>query len=202
MIRICLVVVVAFASACGKPDFESRDATHTTESRAAADIVTKMQLDVSKSVLGIDRMRSGFASSITASEDVDAETFARVCKPVGMQLKQTASTNGWEMRQIARKYRNPLHAPDPEANEIIDQFETDDQLDSLWIRTNSSGATGWRYFHRITVEQTCLSCHGARDDRPSFIKSKYPDDKAFDFVEGNLRGVYSVFISDSVMTAE
>ena len=42
----------------------------------------------------------------------------------------------------------------------------------------------------------CLACHGANDARPEFVKQGYPEDKAFDFEVGDLRGLYSVFVPD------
>jgi hypothetical protein len=35
-----------------------------------------------------------------------------------------------------------------------------------------------------------------KNNRPEFIKNKYPQDLAFDFKEGDLRGMYSVFIPE------
>ena len=53
---------------------------------------------------------------------------------------------------------------------------------------------GVRYFRRIAVEASCLACHGAQGERPSFVKTKYPEDLAFDFQPGDLRGLYEVII--------
>jgi hypothetical protein len=65
------------------------------------------------------------------------------------------------------------------------------------VRTTFKGQAGTRYFRRITVEPACLACHGKREARPEFVKKNYPQDKAFGFAAGDLRGVYSVFIPDS-----
>ena len=70
-------------------------------------------------------------------------------------------------------------------------------MDSLWIRADVGGTPGWRCQRRITVESACLACHGAKADRPAFIQKRYPEDRAFDFEEGDLRGLYSVFVPDS-----
>ena len=58
------------------------------------------------------------------------------------------------------------------------------------------GQPGFRYYRRIIVEGSCLACHGARESRPQFVKDGYPDDRAYNFEAGDLRGVYSVFIAD------
>ncbi len=50
----------------------------------------------------------------------------------------------------------------------------------------------YRYSAPIYVEKACLACHGAKDKRPAFIVKKYPEDKAYGFKEGDLRGIISV----------
>ena len=72
----------------------------------------------------------------------------------------------------------------------------DSSLMGMWIRTDREATQGSRYFRRIVVEEACLACHGPRDTRPDFVTQGYPDDKAFDFEVGDLRGMYSVFVPD------
>ena len=47
---------------------------------------------------------------------------------------------------------------------------------------------------RITVREACLACHGAKAERPDFVKERYPEDRACGFEVGDLRGLYSVFV--------
>lgn len=89
---------------------------------------------------------------------------------------------------------------DPESEALFVRFESDASLDSLWIRTEQNGVAGRRYRRRITVEPACLACHGPKDARPDFVVEKYPDDRAFDFETGDLRGLYSVFVPDGDMS--
>lgn len=153
---------------------------------------------VETAIADLDAMRSSLAPTVGDSA-VTPATFARVCKPVGRQAKQLAQTNGWVVRQLATKYRNPDHAPDQEARPLFDRFRDEPTLDSLWMRTTHSGTPGWRYLRRITVEPACLACHGPKDERPAFIVEKYPEDRAFGFEVGDLRGLYSVFVPDSLL---
>ncbi len=156
------------------------------------------RLAVEQAIFTIDQMRSGLAGTLNGSTaPVDANTFAQVCKPVGMKAKQVGEENGWQVRQLAVKNRNPANKADAEAAEISARFVSETALDSLWIHTSVEGAPGWRYLRRITVEPACLACHGEKDSRPAFVKEKYPEDQAFDFEIGDLRGLYSVFVPDS-----
>ena len=69
----------------------------------------------------------------------------------------------------------------------------------LWGRTRRGETDGWRYARRITVQPSCLACHGPKDQRPDFVKTGYPDDRAYGFEAGDLRGLYAVFVPDSTV---
>jgi len=73
---------------------------------------------------------------------------------------------------------------------IIQKMEKDTELISFWKKSK----VGLHYFRRIDVQKACLKCHGSKDHRPNFVKKGYPNDKAFGFIVGDLRGIYSVFI--------
>jgi hypothetical protein len=151
---------------------------------------------VEEEIYALDALRIGLAQSIASSETIDEETFNRVCRPVGQQARRVGEENGWVVKQLAVKYRNPAHRPDSQAAALFTRFEADPLLDSLWVRSSLNGTSGWRYVRRITVQPQCLACHGQRDQRPAFIVQNYPDDRAYDFQPGDLRGLYSVFVPD------
>ncbi|RZM78980.1 Tll0287-like domain-containing protein [Leptolyngbya iicbica] len=151
----------------------------------------------------LDALRSGLASTLEGSDTMPTgETFKQVCKPVGMRAKQLSQENGWQVKQIATKYRNPAHAPDSDqARAALARFADNPDVMGFWDRETMDGQAGLRYYRRINVEASCLACHGAKGDRPDFVKAKYPDDKAFDFNVGDLRGMYAVFVPDEVKAA-
>ena len=144
----------------------------------------------------LDAMRSGLASTLeNSTTEPTIETFKEVCKPVGMRAKQLSKENGWQVKQIATKYRNPAHASDNLHSVMaLAKFQNDPELMGFWDSETIDGQQGTRYYRRINVESSCLACHGGKNARPQFIKDKYPQDLAFDFNVGDLRGMYSVFI--------
>ncbi|PSN14305.1 hypothetical protein C7271_21770 [filamentous cyanobacterium CCP5] len=146
----------------------------------------------------LDAMRSGLAAYLEdAPEPPTAETMKQVCKPVGMKAMQLSQENGWQVKQMANKYRNPAHAPDNlHARMALAKFEQDPDLTGFWEPETLDGVTGTRYYRRINVEASCLACHGAKNNRPQFVKNNYPQDLAYDFNVGDLRGMYAVFIPD------
>ncbi len=158
-----------------------------------------------ESVEYLDQLRRGLAASLAGSPPaaVDAETFKQVCRPVAVQAQALAQENGWQVKQIAQKYRNPEHAPDNlHATMALARFQRDPELIGFWDREVLDGQRGIRYYRRINVEASCLACHGPKDSRPAFIVSKYPQDRAYDFKVGDLRGMYAVFIPQEEESAQ
>jgi hypothetical protein len=154
--------------------------------------------DAVRAIEELDQLRSSLAGAFgEQGVPADRETFQQVCRPVGLRAREIAERNGWMVQQLAAKYRNPAHALDPEADRVDAMLRADPDLGGLWIRTSMQGREGVRYFRRIVVERACLACHGADEDRPDFIKGGYPDDRAFGFAVGDLRGLYAVFLPTS-----
>ena len=159
-----------------------------------------IQTAVGDRIEAINNMRESLARTID-TPNVNQETFQRVCKPVGMRAKQLAQSTGWEVQQLAVKYRNPAHAPDAEADSVHAVFARNPEQTRTWLRTVRNGRSGWRYLRRIDVQPSCLACHGAKETRPDFVKQGYPQDRAYGFEPGDLRGLYAVFVADSLASA-
>lgn len=148
----------------------------------------------------LDALRSGLASTLEgAKEPPTLDTMKEVCKPVGMQAQKLSKDNGWQVKQIANRYRNPAHQPDNLHSKIaLAKFEQTPELMGFWDRETLDNQAGTRYYRRINIEASCLACHGQKDNRPQFVKDNYSQDLAFDFNVGDLRGMYAVFIPDDV----
>ena len=151
----------------------------------------------------LDAMRTGLASSLEGStEEPTQQTMKEVCRPVGMQAMQLSKENGWQVKQIATKYRNPAHAPENLHDKMaLAKFEQDHELVGIWDRETINQQAGTRYYRRIDVEASCLVCHGAKDQRPQFVQKGYPQDLAYNFKVGDLRGMYAVLITDEMKKA-
>lgn len=152
---------------------------------------------VVQEIEGLDALRSGLAGTFESQGmPADQTTFQQVCKPVGMKAKSSAQENGWKIIQMAEKNRNPAHKLDARGQQVFQMMTEDKELMGVWMRAEIDGKSGWRYFRRITVEAACLACHGPKENRPEFVKQNYPEDRAYDFRVGDLRGFYSVFVPD------
>lgn len=151
----------------------------------------------------LDAMRSGLASTLEgAKEPPTPQTMKEVCKPVGMRAQQLSKENGWQVKQISNKYRNPAHKPDNlHAKMALAKFDKDPELMGFWDKETLNQEAGTRYYRRINVEASCLACHGRKSERPAFIQKGYPEDLAYDFKVGDLRGMYAVFIPEAEQQA-
>ncbi len=146
----------------------------------------------------LDQLRSGLAGTLEGKAEAPTlETMKEVCKPVGMKAMQLSQENHWQVKQIAKKYRNPAHIPDNEQSEnALKQFAQNPDLIGFWQQETVENQPGTRYYRRINVEASCLACHGLKNQRPEFVENNYPQDLAYDFKVGDLRGMYAVFIPD------
>jgi len=146
----------------------------------------------------LDRMRISLASTLEgSSEEPTMDTMREVCMPVGKRAKAIGRDNGWTVRQVASKYRNPDHAPaGAQETGVIDLFARHPEINGLWEPATAQQGAGVNYYRRIDVQASCLACHGSRDSRPAFVQEKYPADRAFNFKPGDLRGMYAVFIPE------
>lgn len=151
----------------------------------------------------LDATRSGLASTLEGrTEEPTMQTMKEVCRPVGMRAMQLSKENGWQVKQLSNKYRNPAHKPDTLRAQIaLARFEQNPDLVGFWDQETIEGQEGTRYYRRIDVEASCLACHGLENNRPSFVKENYPSDRAYNFNVGDLRGMYSVFIPNEVTAA-
>lgn len=144
----------------------------------------------------LNSLRETLAASIDPSKKIDHNTFKTTCMPVGKELKSWGHKQGYTVRQVSNKYRNPKHKPTSQEMKVLEQFAQDQAKTSIFETSASKGQKGSHLYVRIPTVKACLNCHGPKDSRPSFIQNKYPNDRAYDFKPGELRGMYSVFLPE------
>lgn len=140
----------------------------------------------------IINMRSALAGEfIKPGIVITPETFKKVCGAVGARVKELTA-GGLEVRHAAVRYRNPANAATAAEAEIIKRFEREDGLESVESELEREGRVWHSVTRPIYVERACLACHGDKESRPGFIVEKYPEDRAYGFKEGDLRGIITV----------
>lgn len=92
-----------------------------------------------------------------------------------MQAQKRAKKNGWQ---------------------VLSRFERHLEITGLWEPASATQGAGLNDDRRITVEASCLACHGTKASRPAFIQQNDPDDKAFGMKKGDRRGLDTVHIPE------
>jgi hypothetical protein len=153
---------------------------------------TAEEREVYEKLSSLNQMREALASSLDhRTEPIDESTFKVTCMPVGKELMRWAKEKGYQAKQISHKNRNPHNAISEKDQEVYSLFLVNSEKKS-YKKTLDPASQQARFFYHIPYVSSCNHCHGTKESRPEFVKNKYPDDKAYDFREGDLRGVYVV----------
>lgn len=145
----------------------------------------------------IIQMRSTLAQNfIKPDMEITEETFKNVCGAVAKRVKEIMEKDGYKVRHASAKNRNPVNAATQEERAVLETFDRNREIKGQWDMVESDGKRFQRYMKPIYVEDACLACHGSKDSRPKFIVDKYPEDRAYDFKTGDLRGMVEVMFPE------
>ncbi len=164
----------------------------------AADEVGTKRTGAVSAAEEIIQMRSTLAQNFIRPEmEITEETFKNVCGAVAKRVKEIMEKDGYKIRHASAKYRNPVNAATTEEINILETFDRNREIKGQWDITETDGKKFQRYMKPIFVEDACLACHGSKDKRPQFIIDKYPEDSAYDFNTGDLRGMVEIMFPEN-----
>ena len=146
--------------------------------------------------LELKHMREYLAETMAITNMEHNET-TRMLMPAmaGNEIgKKFYNATGYQLRQVSSKYRNPKNKPDKFEENALAEFEKNENLFEYKGIDKISGQKVLRYLIPLYIEEACLKCHSAKETIPEFIKGNYPEDKATDYVFGDLRGAISVAV--------
>jgi hypothetical protein len=124
---------------------------------------------------------------------------------VALDLARTHEREGWRVRRVSDRLRNPADAPDAWEVRQLALFEERHRAKPLdadaeaWEVVREDGRRALRYAKPVVIPgELCLRCHG---DPATFdaalrdsLSLRYPDDRATGYRVGDLRGAISVRI--------
>lgn len=125
------------------------------------------------------------------------------CNTAALDLTKIYSGKEIQIKRTSDKIRNPVNTPDEMEKDVImtyqEQKEENKQLTTI-VKQDSKG--NQHYFKPILIQAMCLNCHGAKEtqikpDTWDMIQKKYPKDAAFNYKEGDLRGVWHIVFTKS-----
>ena len=124
-------------------------------------------------------------------EDKTHVTAMGACSSMAIQMVDdyNKQITGIKLRRTALKYRNPKNKPDTADRMVMDTFVSTKKLEPLVVDLGDQ----YRVYKPLANKQSCLLCHGARNDiSPELVKMidrTYPKDTATGFELGEFRGV-------------
>jgi hypothetical protein len=107
--------------------------------------------------------------------------------------------NNVEIRRTSHKLRNSESKPNPDQEAVINNYlqlqEDPSKPMEPVVMKDEKGLV--HFYAPIKLKKDCLKCHGQPEteihaDVYKAIKKNYPNDKAINFKEGELRGIWDI----------
>ncbi len=124
-----------------------------------------------------------------------------VCRVKAPQIAtSTATGTPWRIGRTSLKVRNPQNAPDAWETAKLEEFrkrlaagEEMKAIEAFEVVQSGDRPT-FRYMKAIGTTSPCLNCHGAAlaPEIAAKVKVLYPEDQAFGFAAGQLRGAFTL----------
>lgn len=146
-----------------------------------------------------DLLRNTLTKAIGEKGFVGAVEF---CNTQALELTNSFTSEGITVKRSSDKLRNPANAPDTIEQRILSSFlQLKKENREIKPVLEKDAAGNHHYFKPIILQAMCLNCHGDKTTqiKPNVwnvIQQKYPADAAFDYKEGDLRGLWHVMFSN------
>jgi hypothetical protein len=125
------------------------------------------------------------------------------CNTKALHLTEIYSNEGVSIKRTSDKLRNPSNAPDSmEQRILVAYLELQNDKHEIKPVLEKDVRGNYHYFKPILLQAMCLNCHGdkasqIKPDTWESIQQKYPVDSAFNYNEGDLRGIWHISFSHS-----
>jgi len=125
------------------------------------------------------------------------------CQLAAIPLTDSLSVaQGAEIRRTSLKFRNPQNAPTAAEKLILEEYEKTIKAGKALkplVRKNEKGQIA--FYAPIKVNAFCLQCHGElgqtlQEEDYAIIKERYPGDQALGYVDGDLRGMWRIQLTE------
>jgi hypothetical protein len=145
----------------------------------------------------IDTFSTNLKAELVAAIDANGPAGSiEVCQIKAPELASTYSVNGWSVRRVTDRFRNPANAADSKEQLILAQFAAPDAPSFIEQWDSSGNVATYRFYQPIRTSQLCLNCHGTKEELAEGVIDKvrliYPDDHATGYELGDLRGMFVV----------
>ncbi len=171
---------------------QSKDKEEFTDWKSKGDSLTAQTFDTLRKTLQKAISESGLPGAV------------EFCNTAALDLTKTYTDEAIQIKRTSDKIRNPVNTSDEMEKDVIkaylEQKKENKQLTAI-LKQDSKG--NHHYFKPILIQAMCLNCHGAKEtqikpDTWDMIQKKYPKDAAFDYKEGDIRGIWHLVFSKEI----
>ncbi len=195
MLKLLIITLALFSLGCNSSDKPDNIKQETPTN------VTQGELQKASKLL-----ISGFMGNLktelkNAIKEGGAASAIDVCQIKAPQVADSFSNEKWSIKRVTEKPRNQLNKANAHEQEILKFFaDTINKLEFFDEWTDPENKIGYSYYQPINIGKFCLMCHGdskAIDEKVSLaLQDKYPEDKAINYIAGDLRGMFVVHIKN------
>jgi hypothetical protein len=121
-----------------------------------------------------------------------------VCSQRATAIAASVSTDGYTVRRVGTRLRNPGNAPSERDRAALAQFEARDKKDDspIRVRNDDAAAPKFSLYLPLRAGEMCITCHGDPTSLPQAardaLSQRYPQDQATGYALGDLRGAVVV----------
>lgn len=127
---------------------------------------------------------------------INEESINKLIVTIRSRAREIYETEGLKIRWAATRTRNQASEANPVEMKALYEFDRNRNMRSKWVKMEIDGVKYTVYMKPIFIEESCLACHGKKENIPKIIVDNYPDDKAYNYKVGDLRGVIEVMYKD------
>ena len=135
----------------------------------------------------------------TALNEGDLQSAIKYCHTNAMKITDSIS-NAYHVsiKRTSNKYRNPNNKPTNKELSVLTKFQNKKEMELIlepFVEKVSD--TEFNFYSPILMSDLCLKCHGVlgetllNEDR-LYINKHYPNDLATGYLQGDLRGMWSI----------
>ncbi|MDT8447411.1 MAG: DUF3365 domain-containing protein [bacterium] len=192
MKSLWIPLLISFAAACTPAAQEPAQKAPVQIDQAAQVGEARMKIKEFATALGGHMKKGMMEGGPTAA--------IGVCNEKAPEVAVQVSEGPWNVGRTALKYRNAANKPDAWEEKVLMDFEAQKAAGTPIADLDYSevvvvnGQQTFRYMKAIPTQAMCLKCH-ATDLDPAIeakLKELYPDDRARGFVEGDIRGAFTL----------
>lgn len=196
---VVFITILMMAVSCGQKLDDTKNVQKLPDETAAGTVVDEILIHFAAEKIIGDMSSSLQVSLREAIRDNSIDFAIDVCSHLAPEIAAAHSKEGWTVKRVSDKYRNPDNAADSIELEMLAQFASAAPPDSIgrWAMTEN-GLT-YEYFKPIKTGAVCLNCHGPSEALVAGVRERlhelYPNDRATGYAAGDLRGMVVVYVN-------